>query len=130
MNNNGRKLALGAASLVALLAISGGLTFFLLRKSNAFANLPAFPLDSYMEGGKLWSHEDYRLAGRVDNVIMRSSSGEKLLVVLQPEKSELRIPVVLDKSAGKIPVQREQNLVLKVDLGPTAQIQSKYYETR
>jgi hypothetical protein len=130
MNNHGKKLALGAVSLFAFLALTGGATYFLLHKSNAFANLPAFPLDTYMEGAKLWSHEDYKLEGRVDNVIMRSQAGDKLLVVVQPEKSELRVPVVLDKSGGKIPVQREQHLVLKVELGPAAQILSKYYETR
>lgn len=124
------KLRLILALLAGLILASGAVAFVLLRKPNQFANLPAFPIDSYMEGKALWSHEDYKVEGRVDNVLLRSTSGETLLVSIQPIGSSLRLPVLLERKGGKVPVQREQNLVLKVNLGPASQIQCKEYETK
>lgn len=130
IQSNMGKLRLILALLAGLVLVSGAVAFVLLRKPNQFANLPAFPIDSYMEGKALWSHEDYKVEGRVDNVLLRSTSGETLLVSIQPIGSSLRLPVLLERKGGKVPVQREQNLVLKVNLGPASQIQCKEYETK
>lgn len=130
MNGNPKRLALILTLLVGLLLVTGAMAFILLRKPDAFANLPAFPIDSYMDGKNLWSHEDYKVEGRVDNVILRSPSGEKLLVAIQPTGSDLRLPVLLEKRGGKIPIQREQHLVMKVTLGPSSQIQCSQYESK
>lgn len=125
-----KKLLIIATLLVVFVLLTGSIAFLALRKPNAFANLSAFPIDSYMEGKGLLSQEDYKMEGRVDNVILRSASGEKLLVAIQPDGSDLRLPVVLEKNGGKGPVQREQHLVLRVNLGASSQIQCTRFETR
>lgn len=127
---NSRKLFTIFMVLAVFLILSGVIAFVLLRKPDQFAKLTAFPIDSYMDGKDLWSHEDFKLEGRVDNVILRSASGGKLLVALQPTGSDLRLPILLEKGDGKIPVQREQKLVMKVNLGRASQIQCTYFENR
>ena len=130
INSKPGKIRLILALLAGLLLLSGAAAFVLLRTPNQFASLPAFPIDSYMEGKALWSHEDYKLEGRVDNVMLRSANGETLLLSIQPTGSSLRLPVLIDRKGGKVPVQREQILVLKVGLGQSSQIQCKYYEAK
>ncbi len=111
-----------------LLVCAGVATFFFFRKSNHLANLPAFPTESYMQGARLWSHEDFRLEGKVDGVIQRSESGNRLVVSIRPEGSDHRLPVIIDAASGKVPVQREQRLALQVSLGSEMEIRCKHIE--
>lgn len=130
IQSNPRKLGLIAAVLLLFLLISGAVAFVMFRKPDEFAKLPAFPIDTYMKGKDLWSHEDYRVEGRVDNVLMRSPGGDKLLVAIQPDGSDLRIPVLMQTTGGAVPIQREQRLVLRVNLGRASEIQCTRYEPR
>lgn len=130
LNGNPKRMRLIFGLLAALLLASAAVAFSLLRKPNQFARLPAFPVDTYMEGKALWNYEDYKVEGRVDNVLLRSTDGKTLLVSIQPVGSSVRLPVLLARNGGKVPVQREQNLLLKVNLGPASQIQCKEYETK
>ena len=111
--NTGNSKRLPLILLVAsiFLLASGATAFVLLRKPSAFANLPAFPIDSYLAGRNLLGLEDYKIEGRVDNILLRSATGEKLLVAIQPVGSELRLPIIVEKKGGKSPIQREQTPV-------------------
>jgi hypothetical protein len=76
-----------------------------------------------LEGSKLWSHEDYAIAGKVENVLLRSEDRRKLLVSVRPEGSDKVLPVVFEqKDNDRLPVQREQQLLLRVTLGPAEEI--------
>ncbi|RYD84412.1 MAG: hypothetical protein EOP84_05570 [Verrucomicrobiaceae bacterium] len=119
-SNNTRGYLIVAGS-IALLILAGSLGLFFL-KSQPYKELPAFPVESYMEGKNLWGREEYRMEGKVDNVILGSSGGNTLLVSFRPEGSGLLVPVVLEKSGGKTSVQREQKLIMKVTLGKASQI--------
>ena len=130
--NTGNSKRLPLILLVAsiFLLASGATAFVLLRKPSAFANLPAFPIDSYLAGRNLLGLEDYKIEGRVDNILLRSATGEKLLVAIQPVGSDLRLPIIVEKKGGKSPIQREQNLVFRVNLGSLSQIRSDLYEPK
>lgn len=128
--NNKSKLYLMLSVVVLILLVSGVFAFITLRKPDEFNKLSAFPIDSYLEGTDLWSHEDFRLEGRVDNVVLRSPSGTTLLLSLQPKGSALRLPILLQTKDGKIPIQRDQTLVMKVNLGNSSEINCQTYELR
>lgn len=113
--------------LVVILALSGMGAFFLLRNGNGLAKLPAFPVEKYLDGGNLWGYEDYKLEGKVDNVLQRSNNKDAILASIQPENSKRRLPVIIQKSEGMKPVLREQKLILKVTLGDSHEIYCKEY---
>ena len=119
--SNNTKGYLIVAGSIATLILAGSLGLFLL-KSSPYKELPAFPVESYMEGKNLWGREEYRMEGKVDNVILGSSGGNTLLVSFRPEGTGLLVPVVLEKSGGKASIQREQKLVMKVSIGKASQI--------
>lgn len=127
---NQSKLWIIFASLGGFLVLSGAIAFVALRRPNQFANLPAFPVENYMEGKSLWSREDYKVEGRVDNVIQRSAAGNILLVSIQPAGFDLRLPVLIEEKEGRVPIQREQNLILRVSVGTASQILCKLYEPK
>lgn len=130
IHTNPKILRLILALFAGFILLAGVVAFLLLHKTGTLAHLPTFPIETYMEGRNLWNHEDYKIEGRIDNVILRSASGETLLVAIQPAGSDLRLPVLLAKRAGKVPVQREQNVILKVSLGSASEIQCKEYELK
>jgi len=119
--SNNTKGYLIVAGSIALLILAGSLGLVLLR-SQPYKDLPAFPVESYMEGKNLWGREEYRVEGKVDNVILGSPSGNTLLVSFRPEGTGLLLPVILEKSGGKAAIQREQKLVMKVTIGKASQI--------
>lgn len=114
----------GAAVMAAVILLSGVVLLFLVKHSNPVAGLHPFPLDSYMEGGSLWGQEEYALEGKVENVLLCSDNRKKFLVSIRPKDSELILPVVLEaKFGGGTPVQREQQLVMRVHVDSSAKIQ-------
>ncbi len=121
-NGKLKKLLVISAAGVLLLLVAGGGALYFARPANKFANLPAFPVDAYLAGGTLWSDEDYLVEGRVDNLLMRSKDDLRLLVSIEPKTSDTRLPVVLDRAGGKLPLQREQKLQMKVHLGSSGEI--------
>jgi hypothetical protein len=111
-----------ASVLAALVLLSGAGVFLAVRSPNGISKLPDFPIDQYLEGTGLWSHENYKITGRVDNVLLRSAKSQRLLISIKPDGFSTFLPVLLENGNGKIPVQREQKLVLEVHLGPDREI--------
>jgi len=126
----------GKKKVLAIVAISIGLLILgvslvvVFKKPDPYAELAAFPVESYMEGKDLWGREEYKMEGKVDNVILSSPGGSTLLVSIRPEGSGLLLPVLLEKSGGKAPIQREQKLVMKVTLGKASQILCREFASR
>lgn len=109
--------------LAVAVVLSGGAIFFFLGNTGSVAKLPSFPIQSYMDGGNLWSDEDYALEGKVENVLLRAEDRRKYLVSIRPKESDFVLPVIFEKSdSGGNPVQREQKLLLKVHLGTDGEI--------
>lgn len=116
--------------LVLVLGLVGGAAFMYLNGANQFSKLAAFPVDNYMDSAGLWSQQDYRLEGRVDNIIAYTNDKGSVLLSMQPKGSDRRVPVVVQAvNAGK-PLQREQDVVLKVTLGNQKQIICSDYSLR
>ena len=91
----------------------------LTRSPDTISQLPEFPVSRYLEGNSLWSDEDYKLAGKVSNVLLRSGDGKTLLVSIKSEASDTFLPVKLDKDNGKKKsIQKDQAITLKVRLDP------------
>jgi hypothetical protein len=112
------------------LAIGAAVTYMVLGSSNRFAALPSFPIDSYLEGGGLWSDEEYKIEGRVDNVLLRSDDKRVLLVSIQPIDSDRRIPVLVIRGDKQTkPIQREQDIVIRAHLGASREIIGTDYAT-
>lgn len=102
---------------VGFLLLSGVAVFLLTRSPDTLSQLPEFPVSRYLEGNSLWSEEDYKLAGKVSNVLLRSGDGKTLLVSIKPEASDTFLPVKLDKDNGKKKsIQKDQVITLKVRL--------------
>jgi len=108
--------------LGALVLLSGAGVFLAVRTPNAITKLPDFPVTRYMESSGLWSHENYKITGRVDNVLLRSTNSPRILISIKPDGSDTFLPVLLENGNSKKPVQREQKLILEVHLGPLREI--------
>jgi hypothetical protein len=117
------------AGFFTVLAAAGVALFFFL-KDDTFSELPSFPVDSYLGGGNLWSYDDYRISGRVDNVIYRSRASNRTVASIQPLDSKVRLPVVIEPEPGAKGVQIEQVLELKVTLGPDGELLCREFKTR
>lgn len=126
---NRKKMAIISSIVVSLLAI-GAAALVLLKSSKAFPNLPEFPVDSYMEGSALWVSDECRMEARVDNVILPSTDGQKLLISVQPKGSGYRLPILISKNGATKPIQREQQLVLKVSTSADRQLRCTEYEVQ
>ncbi len=114
---NSIKVGKIASLCVGFLLLSGVSVFLLTRSPDTLSHLPEFPVSRYLEGNSLWSDEDYKLAGKVSNVLLRSGDGKTLLVSIKPEASDTFLPVKLDKDNGKKKsIQKDQVITLKVRL--------------
>lgn len=125
---NSIRIAAIVGGLVAVLLAAGGI-FFVFGKSDTYADLPPFPVDSYLAGGNLWSYDEYRIKGRVDNVVYRSRTSDRIVASVQPLDSKVRLPVVIEPKPGSKGVQIEQMLELKVTLGPEGEIVCREFRT-
>lgn len=126
---NSIKIAAIVGGFITLSLVAGGV-FFLFGRSDAFKDLPPFPVDSYLAGGNLWSYDEYRINGRVDNVIYRSRTSDRIVASVQPLESKVRLPVVIEPKPGTKGVQLEQVLELKVTLGPEGEILCREFRSR
>jgi uncharacterized protein (DUF58 family) len=117
-------LLAGAAALV----IAAGAVFFSLGSSRQFSSLAAFPVERYLESAGLFSQEDFRIDGRVENVLLRSGGGGRFLVSIRPEGSNLLLPVLVE--SRKKPLQRDQRLVMKVHVAASGGILCTDYDIR
>jgi hypothetical protein len=118
---NAPKIAAIGGGFAALLFTAAGV-YFTVSKGDSYDDLPSFPVDTYLDGGNLWSYEAYQIKGRVENVIYRSRSSDRVVASIQPQESKVRLPVVIELEAGTKGVQIEQVLDLKVSLGPDREI--------
>jgi hypothetical protein len=112
----------------AILVIAAGTAFFSLDSRRQFSNLAAFPVDRYLEASGLFSQEDFRIDGTVDNVLLRSDGGRRFLVSIRPGDSNLLLPVLVE--SGKKPLQREQRLVMKVHVAANGTVLCTDYDIR
>jgi hypothetical protein len=122
---NQKNLLLAGA---ALLVVAVGAAFFSLDSRRQFSNLAAFPADRYLEATGLFSQEDFRIDGTVDNVLLRSDGGRRFLVSIRPDDSNLLLPVLVE--SAKKPLQRNQRLVMKVHVAGSGEILCMDYDIR
>jgi hypothetical protein len=113
---------------VAALVVVAGALFFSLGSSRAFSGLSAFPVDRYLDSAGIFSQEDFRIDGRVENVLLRSGGGRRFLVSIRPEGSDLILPVLVESK--KKPLQRDQRLVMKVHVAANGGILCTDYDIR
>jgi hypothetical protein len=116
--------------LIAFLSVAGVGAVLLVKRGDTFAKLNPFPVRQYLEGGKFWGDEAYKLEGRVDNVILPSGAGDTLLASIEPEGSAVRLPVLIHRKIGMKPVQRDQRLIFKVEFGKLQELHSRDYSSR
>lgn len=116
-----------ALSIGLLLVVIGTGLAFIAAQPSQISKLTNFPVDTYMSGKKDFGEENYKLSGRVDNVLLRSDNREKLLISVQPKGSKVCIPILLAKSNEKVPIQREQKLLFQVSLGKNQEIVATQY---
>lgn len=116
------KLAVAFAALV-LAAGAGGFAISLVnRGSNSFRNLPEFPATEYRQGELLWNNSFYRLSGTLDNIVLESNNHENYLIAVVAKDQKASLPVVIPTKASKSPLQRQQNLSLKVSIDSSGRI--------
>ncbi len=115
------KIATIAGGFLAIVVVAVGLTFAFGRR-DAYRALPPFPVDAYLSGGNLWSYDEYRIKGRVENVIYRSHESGVIVASVQPLDSKVRLPLFIQRTSGTGGVQLEQVLDFKVTLGPNKEI--------
>jgi hypothetical protein len=117
-------LAAGAA----LLLVAAGALVLGLGSARQFSGLAAFPVDRYLESNGLFGQEDFRIDGKVENVVLRGDGGRRFLVSIRPDDSDLLLPVVVE--SGKKPLQRDQRLVMKVHVDASGGILCTHYDIR
>lgn len=119
-----------SAACAGFFAISGAAVFLMTRNPDTISLLPEFPVARYLDGNSLWSDEDYKLAGNVSNVLLRSGDGKTLLVSIKPEGSDSFLPVKLEKDPKKKKsIQKDQQITLKVRLdGESVIVCNEYTE--
>lgn len=118
------KLAVALAALI-LAAAAGGFAVSMLSQANSsFRNLPEFPVAEYRQGDPLWSNSSYRLSGVLDNIILESKNRSSYLVAITTKGATSPLPVIIPANATKVPLQRQQNLSLKVTVDSSGRIVS------
>ena len=116
------KLAVALAAL-AVVAVVGGFVFVIASRSNSpLHNLPEFPVAEYRQGDPLWSNSSYLLSGTLDNIILESKNRTKYLVAITAKGAGSPLPVIIPAKASKVPLQRLQNISLKVTVDSSGRI--------
>lgn len=111
-----------------ILVVAAGVAFVSRDSGHHFSNFPAFPVERYLDSSGLFSQEDFRIDGTVDNVLLRSDGGRQLLVSIKPEDSSLVLPILFE--SGEKPLQRQQRLVMKVHVSANGEIYCTKYDVR
>ena len=125
MRNQSKTITKLALALLALLlaAGAGGFVFSVAsRGGSSFRNLPEFPIAEYRQGDPLWSNSSYRLSGTLDNIILESKDRKNYLVAITAKGARSPLPVIIPAKASKSPLQRQQNLSLKVTIDSSGRI--------
>lgn len=114
-------------SVIGLIGLCG--FFFLhLGSSQKFPQLSEFPVENYLEKNGIIGREDFRLEGKVENILLRSDNGNSFLVSIKPANSDFLLPVIL--TSQKKSIQREQILVMKVHADSSEVIKCDDYDLK
>lgn len=116
-----------ALSVVGLIFV-GCFSFLDFGSSKKFSQLAEFPVENYLEKNGIFGQEDFRLEGKVENILLRSDKGKTFLVSIKPTNSEYLLPVIV--SSQKKSIQREQILIMKVRTDSSEAIQCDDYDLK
>jgi hypothetical protein len=126
-----KKLQLGKNyilfSVIGLIGL-GGFSFLHLGSPQKFAQLSEFPVENYLEKNGIIGKEDFRLEGKVENILLRSDNGNTFLLSIKPANSDYLLPVIL--TSQKKSIQREQILVMKVHADSSEVIKCDDYDLK
>ena len=116
-----------------LLSVIGLISFigffiFNLDSSQRFSQLPEFPVENYLEKNSIIGREDFRLEGKIENILFRSGDGKTFLVSVKPVNSDYLLPVVI--SSQKKSIQREQILIMKLHTDSRELIKCEDYDSK
>jgi len=116
-----------------LLSVIGLISFigffiFNLDSSQRFSQLPEFPVENYLEKNSIIGREDFRLEGKIENILFRSGDGKTFLVSVKPVNSDYLLPVVI--SLQKKSIQREQILIMKLHTDSSELIKCEDYDSK
>lgn len=114
-------------SVIGLISLCG-FSFFHLGSSQKFSQLSEFPVENYLEKNGIIGREDFRLEGKVENILLRSDNGNSFLVSIKPANSDYLLPVIL--TSQKKTIQREQILVMKVHADSSEVIKCDDYDLK
>jgi len=109
-------------AVVIGVAGAGAVVFNLTTRNDSFQKLPEFPVAEYRQGDPLWSNSHFRLVGTLDNIILESINRENYLVVIKASDTGAPLPVIIPSNLPKSPLQRQQNLALKVSVDSSGRI--------
>ena len=121
------KTSISIAFAIALV-IALGAAFLFFGASRKFSNLSSFPTVSYLENSGLFSQEDFKIFGSVDNVLLRSANAKMFLASIKPADSDLLLPVIISPDNKNL--QRNQQLVMRVHIAQNGSIVCSEYETK
>jgi len=116
-----------------LLSVIGLISFigffiFNLDSSQRFSQLPEFPVENYLEKNSIIGREDFKLEGKIENILFRSGDGKTFLVSVKPVNSDYLLPVVI--SLQKKSIQREQILIMKLHTDSSELIKCEDYDSK
>jgi hypothetical protein len=114
-------LIIGLISLV-------GFSFIDSDSSRNFSQLSEFPVENYLEKNGIIGQEDFRIEGKVENILRRSNDGKTFLVSIKPKVSDYLLPVILDSQ--KKSIQREQVLIMRVHADSSEVVRCDYYDLK
>ncbi len=114
-------------SVIGLISFIGFLIFN-LDSSQRFSQLPEFPVENYLEKNSIIGREDFRLEGKIENILFRSGDGKTFLVSVKPVNSDYLLPVVI--SSQKKSIQREQILIMKLHTDSSELIKCEDYDSK
>jgi hypothetical protein len=114
-------------AVIGLISL-GGFSFLHLGSSQKFPQLSEFPVENYLEKNGIIGREDYRLEGKVENILLRSDNSNTFLVSIKPKNSNYLLPVIL--TSQKKSIQREQILVMKVHADSSEVIKCDEYDLK
>ena len=114
-------------SVIGLISFIG-FFIFNLDSSQRFSQLPEFPVENYLEKNSIIGREDFRLEGKIENILFRSGDGKTFLVSVKPVNSDYLLPVVI--SSQKKSIQREQILIMKLHTDSSELIKCEDYDSK
>lgn len=126
-----KKFQIGKTYIILLIIGLIGLVGFSFIDSDSSRNLSQlseFPVENYLEKNGIIGQEDFRIEGKVENILRRSNDGKTFLVSIKPKVSDYLLPVILDSQ--KKSIQREQVLIMRVHADSSEVVRCDYYDLK